>query len=360
MTVADVKLPLPAGPVPRALLESCRPGPPLEPVETRDGWALYLLPDATGERVAVRTPDHPAFADADAEVLRCLVWLRDDSGKAFAALQALLSLAHHRAGELGGWKWGEVARAAWGEWAKTEHNDLVRLTATLLSGACWPDLGDQAAPAASSPWGGSPVLRVEPHGVCTATDARRCRCRSTAFLSRRFSDALAAVCPKVPARHLQLPQEGQANPRGRCLSRARKLVTRVKGLHHWLSSRPDPDLSGRASEKACTVSLRDVLAKWLNLDDEGIARLQGGRHMGDVLDGVVEALTAVHTAIGVGLALAPVAAASLLDTPLRVVGPRPRSSPQAPGVPRPPLASTTPASASHGGAAGSRAPPHGT
>ena len=347
--------PLPAGPVPRALLATCRPGPPLTPVDERDGWALYRLPDAEGQPVAVRTPDHPRFTDEDAEVLRCIEWLREPTTKALAALQALLSLALDRDGRAGEWVWGDVARAAWGRWAKSEHIELVRRAAALLARAHWPRFDDGPATTDASPWGGSPVLRVEQLGDCGAGDPQRCRCRSTATLSPRFARALREICPKVPAHHLQLPQAGRANPHGHRLSRVAQLRVRLNGLYHWLTTGPDAGAGAKATEKACTVSLHDVLSKWCHLDDQAITALKARRHMGEVRDDVVQALTAVRAAVGVGLVRAPAAAARLLDTALCLVGPRPRA--RNTPAPRPPASIASAAVDLEARPQGSRAPP---
>lgn len=359
-TVSEEVYELPAGPVPRALLAACRPGPPLKPVEERDGWALFRLTDpadaggSTTVQVAIRTSDHADFDDEDAMVAEFLRRARMNP-RVMGEMQALLTLALHRDGKDGQWSWGDVARAVYGRYAKSHHIDLIRLAGALLQRAQWPtfDDGSPRGPRAS-PWGGSPLLRIDEQGDdCTATDPRRCRCPLTARLNHSFAQALRQLRHRVPPAHLRLPQPGHTNPKGRRLSRAALLRVRSGALHYWHGAEPDPIPRDNAATKVCSVGLGDLLTS-SGID---VNALRKRRHLGEVLADVTGALQATAAAVGVGLARLPLRARRLLGTVLQLTGPQPSPAARNGQAQRP--VSATPAPPANGSAhpTASRAPP---
>lgn len=346
---------LPAGPVPRVLLAACRPGPPLEAVDERSGWALFKLadPGGTAVSVAIRTSTHPDFDGDDAMAADFLRRARSNP-RTMGELQALLTLALERDGQEGEWRWGDVARAVYGAHAKSHHNDHIRLAAALLCRGQWPAFSDGPAPGPrASPWGGSPLLQLEEQGNCTATDPRRCRCPLTARLNCSFARALRQIHHRVPLAHLRLPQPGHTNPKGRRLSRAGHLRVRTTALLHWHSAEPDNNTPDNATTKVCSVSLRELLSS-SGIDVEALKKR---RHLGEVLTDVVGALQVTAAAVGVGLARAPLRGRSLLGTVLQLAGRKPPTTSRKSPAPRTEPAATTPTPSASTRPKASRAPP---
>ena len=343
---------LPVGPVPRVLLRSCRPGPPLEPVEERDGWALFQLDDDGDAAipVALRTPDHPEFDDGDAMAAAFLRRARTNP-RALGEFQALLTLILERDGLRDQWWWGDVARAVYGQAAKSHHIDHIRLAAALLCRGRWPTFDDGTPPGPlASPWGGARLLRVEGKERCAAPDTRRCRCPLTVRLNPTFAKALAQLRHRVPAEHLQLPQDDHTNPEGRRLSRAALLRVRTAAVHHWHAG---ADTAAAGDTKVRAITFQELLSH-AGIDVNAQVRR---RHLGDALADVVSTLRATATRLGVGLLQAPVRARRLLATVLHVSGPAPPPAPRPRQTPRPPAATPPPSSEGATGPQGSRAPP---
>lgn len=343
---------LPVGPVPRVLLGACRPGPPLEPVEERGGWALYRLADQSGTslEVALRTSSHPDFGDEDAMAAAFLLRARSNP-KALGELQALLAWVLERDGQDGQWWWGDVARIVYGPSSKSHHNDHIRLAAALLCRGQWPRFDDSTPPgSAASPWGGSPLLHFERQHGCDASDARRCRCPLTARLNPVFAKALSAQRHRVPVELLQLPQEGHTNSEGRRPSRAALLRVRTTALHDWHAGEPDPVASQRTGARVRTLTFHELLSR-AGIDVNAHIRR---RHMGDLLSDVVTQLKATATWIGVGLREAPVRGRRLLSTVLHLSGPK-AMPPQVPNSTK--RHATTPASPPVATGGGGRQPP---